>query len=231
VGFGELRFTLTRAQDDEALRKRIASFVQKADLQINDFTIHKLSIREKMVLDGIPDSIQKDILAKIEGSEDPTILHGKTVHKGVDADGQEIDVTFDMDDESDGTKKFFALAGPILYVLENGCTLIADELGMRLHPLLTRALIGLFHTKETNPLGAQLLFTSHDSSLLEEPAIFRRDQVWMTEKDETGATSLSSLWDYRVRKGENMMRAYLAGRYGAVPFVEDLKAEATGRDD
>lgn len=221
---GGMQYTLSKSMRDEELRKQIAQFVRTADFQIDDFSVQAIPLREKLVRSGAPKVVQDLILSEEKG-EDPQRLAGLTLHKGITRNGDPEDIYFELEEESAGTQEFFALAGPTLDVLSNGLTLIVDELGMRLHPLLMRALIALFHNRETNVNGAQLLFTTHDTTLLDEPGPFRRDQIWITEKNETGSSSIVSLWDYKSRKGENFMRGYLAGRYGGVPFVEGLSVK------
>jgi AAA15 family ATPase/GTPase len=133
-----------------------------------------------------------------------------------------MDVLLDMDDESGGTQKLFALAGPWLDVLANGWVLLIDELDTSLHPLLMRHLIGLFHNPDINKSGAQLVFSTHDTTIL-DAQVFRRDQVWFVEKDRNLASHLYPLSDFSPRKGENYARGYLQGRYGALPFVGELR--------
>jgi AAA15 family ATPase/GTPase len=101
-----------------------------------------------------------------------------------------------------------------------------DELDASLHPILAQEVVRQFNDPATNPHNAQLIFTTHDANLLGtilgEPAL-RRDQVWLTEKDNDGATVLYPLTDYRPRKAENLERGYLQGRYGAIPFLCDFR--------
>lgn len=127
---------------------------------------------------------------------------------------------FELHEESLGTQRLYALAAPVLDVLKNGWVLVVDELDSSLHTLLVRHLVGIFHNRTLNPKGAQLVFTTHDTSLLEN-ALFRRDQVWFTEKDRNQATRLYPLSDFSPRKKEALERGYLAGRYGALPFFTD----------
>ena len=128
-------------------------------------------------------------------------------------------VKMDLCMESDGTQRLFALAAPFLETLENGGILIADELEQRLHPTLTRDLIGLFHNPKTNPNNAQLIFTTHDVSLLQQD-IFRRDQIWFCERGRDQASTLFPLSYFKPRKGfENFEGYYMGGRYGALPFI------------
>ena len=98
---------------------------------------------------------------------------------------------------------------------------MVDELDARLHPLITRAIIGLFNSKETNPQNAQLIFATHDINLLSKD-VFRRDQIWFMEKDQFGATHLYSLVEYKVRNDASFASDYIHGKYGAIPFIGDL---------
>ncbi|MEO1083069.1 MAG: ATP-binding protein [Acidobacteriota bacterium] len=131
----------------------------------------------------------------------------------------------DLEHESSGTRNLLRLAPIILDALEGGTVVLLDELESSLHPALATQIVQLFNDPATNPRNAQLIFTTHGTHLLGtlsgDPAL-RRDQVWLTEKDSSGATKLYPLTDYRPRKAENLQRGYLQGRYGAVPFLGDL---------
>ena len=122
--------------------------------------------------------------------------------------------------ESEGTQHIFYLGNVALPIIEQGGLLVVDELDASLHPLLVRALVEIFHNAEINRNNAQLIFNTHDTTLL-DATLFRRDQVWFTEKDADGAAHLYSLLEYSPRKGESMARGYLQGRYGAVPLISD----------
>ncbi|MET7567610.1 ATP-binding protein [Streptomyces sp. NPDC005492] len=132
-------------------------------------------------------------------------------------------------DESAGTKTWLNLVSWALLALPSGRQIWIDEVDVSLHPLLAAKLVKLFQNPELNPLGAQLVFTTHSASLLgtmlgEE--VLRRDQIWFVEKSpETGASELFPLSDFKPRKGENFERRYLAGSYGAVPVLPDTALE------
>jgi AAA15 family ATPase/GTPase len=126
--------------------------------------------------------------------------------------------TFVFEDESGGSQKLFALAGPLFEILENGRVLIMDELNQGLHPLLVRQLVALFQNPESNAHGAQLIFTTHETSFL-DPDFFRRDQIWFTEKNAEQVSTLFPLTEFAPRKNEDFEAGYLAGRYGAVPIL------------
>ena len=127
---------------------------------------------------------------------------------------------FDLMDESNGTRNLLFLTGPVLDILKKGLTLVIDELDTSLHTLLVRELVRLFHNPDVNTGGAQLIFTTHDTSLLDAPDLFRRDQVWFIEKDKDQASTLVALAEFSPRKNEAMERGYLMGRYGGVPFLD-----------
>jgi AAA15 family ATPase/GTPase len=112
--------------------------------------------------------------------------------------------------------------------LKNGKVLIVDELDARLHPLISLAIVELFNSNETNPNNAQLIFMTHDTNLLSNK-LFRRDQIWFTEKNRYGATDLYSLVEYKVRNDNSKVRNdksfesdYIKGRYGAIPYIGNL---------
>jgi hypothetical protein len=134
--------------------------------------------------------------------------------------GQEV--PFELAEESEGTRTWFRLIGPALSALRDGQILLFDEIDASLHPKLSARLLELFQDAETNPLGAQLIFTTHDTSLLNH---LNRDEVWLTEKGDNGATTLTALAEYggdKVRRSLNLEKAYLQGRFGAVPELDQF---------
>jgi len=170
-------------------KQQILHFLQTADLGILDY------------------NMEKKIQFKIT-----------TTHHGKNLNGEKNLISFDFDEESDGTKKLYSLSGSWLIGIEEGKTFISDELDTSLHPFLTELLIKHIHQNDSN---AQLVFTTHDASLLDQD-LFRRDQIWFTEKKyEEGCSDLYSLWNFKARKNENIHNGYLAGKYGAVPLIGD----------
>ena len=150
----------------------------------------------------------------------------KTVHNKYDKQGEIVDfVLFDkLKNESEGTNKIIDLSGPIFDTLKFGKALIIDELDAKLHPLITMRIVELFNSPISNTKNAQLIFATHDTNLLGEE-LFRRDQIWFTEKDEREQTELYSLYDFnlpdgsKVRNDSNLEKNYIRGRYGAIPFI------------
>ena len=135
-----------------------------------------------------------------------------------DGQDQAAAFRFEQNQESQGTQKLFAIAGPILDTLKLGKTLFIDELDTRLHPLLTQYLIRLFNSRKSNAKNAQLIFATHDTNLLSS-RFFRRDQIWFTEKDNLSTTDLYSLSDFKVRKDATFNKDYIMGKYGAIPYI------------
>ncbi|GAA5086084.1 hypothetical protein GCM10023259_098860 [Thermocatellispora tengchongensis] len=164
---------------------------------------------------GIEDVIIDNEEVSYPDSEVRTVRRIRLLHKT-----PEESVPFDLNVESEGTKTWFALIGPVLTALRQGSLILFDELDASLHPTLSAELLRIFHNPATNPHGAQLIFTSHDTSLLNH---LNRDEVWLTEKQADGSTRLGALADFageRVRKSQNLENAYLHGRFGALPQVD-----------
>ena len=174
-------------------------------LRVADFGIQSLQMR-----DAEPAPSQRnDIFTNIEA-----------IHTVQDTEGNTSSYALNMAEESDGTNSYFKLIGIVKEVLDEGTPLVVDELDAHLHPLLTKHLVSLFNSVEFNPNGAQLIFTSHNTNLLDLD-VLRRDQIWFTEKDEqTAATDLFSLYDFSIRKDAKVEKGYLIGRYGAIPFIK-----------
>lgn len=143
-----------------------------------------------------------------------------TGHTIVDDEGNEKKFSLTLQDESLGTQLLF-FYGPFLKnAFEKGKTLIIDEIDKSMHPNLVRFIMNLFRNPDVNRNGAQLIVTTHETGIL-SLRIFRRDQIYFTEKNpQTGVTDLYSLDEFSVRKTENIEKGYLMGRYGAIPFIQ-----------
>jgi len=176
--------------------------------------------------DGMPPEVRA-ALTTVLTHPDNLRIDVSTRHTVYDADGQAVDQTeFDLDEqESEGTRKLFALAGPLSSALGSGQVVVIDEFDARFHPLLTRQIIDLFNHPSTNPKHAQLVIVTHDSGLMDNRRM-RRDQIWFVEKDSKGASTLYSLAEFKgIRNDKDYERGYLEGRFGAIPYVFNL-AEA-----
>lgn len=157
-----------------------------------------------------------DVAIKKSNANAPIIT---TTHRILDEDGNAEYFNLLMEQESVGTQHFFARIGGWLDSLDNGDLLVVDEIEDCLHPLLTRRLIEMFQDKTVNTKGAQLIFTTHDVMLLDLSFLYR-DQIWFAEKnDQTCTTELFSLASFSPKKGENVRKGYLQGRFGAIPLL------------
>jgi len=211
---GLIWFTANRIKEGKH-RNELLRFVQKADFQIGGIR----SRTEPLTEDQLPPFLSPEDKAGIL-ARDPVMGEIFTRHEVFSDDGEVVGETdFNLEeDESEGTSKFVALAGPILHTLEEGSILLIDEFEARLHPNLTKAILQWFHGPENNK-GAQMIIATHDTGLM-HPDLLRRDQIWFCEKDDRGGTSLYCLDEFdkqEVRTTTKFNRQYLQGVFGAVP--------------
>ena len=189
-------------------RKDICKFLSAADISIQDVDVETRKVPGQ--------AVHFDLTAgKTEVRSEEMEEHKLRFHH-VTKQGKAV---FDLMDESSGTRNLLFIAGPVMDILGKGVTLVIDELDTSLHTLLVRELVRLFHSPEINSKGAQLIFTTHDASLLDAPDLFRRDQIWFVEKDGDQSSGLVGLSEFSPRKNEALERGYLMGRYGGVPFL------------
>lgn len=195
-------------------KERLLPFIREADPGIADFEFTSEPITPQlMVAQGVfPMLYQEDLAVP------PKIAKVTFSHR---IKGTSNSAELDMSDESAGTQLLFRTAGAWLNVLLNGEILLVDEIDTSLHPVLVRFLIDRFHSELTNQQKAQIIFTTHNTSILTQE-MFRRDQIWFVEKDEYNASRLYPLSDFSPRKDEVIERWYMKGRYGALPIIEDL---------
>lgn len=200
-----------RMLNKESTKNLILNALLVADVGIDDVSVKVEKITPDKLSKDIPLEFKKLIFRDKKEIEETKI---NTIHKGV---------IFDFEEESSGTQRLFSLIGPAIDALKNGRILVVDELDVKLHHLLCVFLINLFHDIKQNKKNAQLIFTTHNMNLLDLD-LFRRDQIWFTEKNyKTGSTDLYSLVEYSPRKDKNIERGYLAGKYGALPFIKNMQ--------
>jgi len=202
-------YSAARAREDEQAQERIRRLMAVADFGISDFEIREETFTEKDLPEDMPAELRNQLINK---------KHLDVYMRHPVGTGSEV--ALPLEEESNGTQRLFALSGPLAEVLENGWTLFVDELDASLHPLLVRYLVELFHNPQLNPKGAQLIFNTHDTTLM-DCCLFRRDQIWFVEKDRQGCSHLYPLLDYSPRKDEALAKGYLLGRYGAIPFLSE----------
>lgn len=219
-----------KGKSSEKRKKQVLDILHRFDIQIEDITIKErdfvplvppsgsdMSDQMKVVIESLNTLMEKE-----GGGKTPpqVITHRKTYENGKESGLEEFDLQWY---ESDGTKKLFALAGSLAQSLETGQTIVVDELESKLHPLVTKEIVKLFNSKISNKKNAQLIFTTHDTNLLQGNH-FRRDQIWFTEKDKFGSSHLYSLLEYKPRKDASFQKDYINGRYGAIPYIGDFNS-------
>lgn len=208
-------FTASLIEDKKPQVKAIIELLKTADFGIIDASVQHREMAPEEIRDNVPPLLFREI-EKDGKLTQMKIMEIKLRHKG-NNNGESM---IDFSEESAGTRRFFSLLGPWLDTLEQGYTVLLDELETSLHPLLVREILRLLFSNKVNSKGAQIIFTTHNPFILDIDLI-RRDQIWFTEKDEEGGTHLYPLTDYKPRNNESLTRGYLAGRYGAVPFIPD----------
>ena len=215
-----LTIKMFEAQD---IKEKILSFIREFD-----FGIYNLSMKNSPLTVRTAKSLQLKLLPEgaleyLSGEKLGTTVIN-TTHKKYDGKGRYAgDEVFNLEkNESEGTQKAFSFSGPLLDTLAKGKVLIVDELDARFHPIITQAIVQMFHDKNSNPKNAQLVFATHDLNLLDN-RFFRRDQIWFTEKNKLGATDLYSLVEFTVRNDASFEKDYIDGKFGAVPFIGGIE--------
>ncbi len=204
---------------DENVNVLVKKYIKLADVGIDDINIKVRNADEILnsdVLKLLSDDGKAEIL---KGLQDENFLDIKMIHTIKDKNGNVVNHEFGLGQESDGTQKFFGILGPWIDALLNGYTIVIDELDMRLHTLLVKKLLEMFLDPDVNKKNAQLIFTTHDTNLLDSN-LLRRDQICFAEKKEDKSTDLYSLYDFGgVRKNISIEKGYLQGKYGAIPVL------------
>jgi uncharacterized protein len=242
------QFILTSGLNDEPIQymfredihDQVIQLLGNMDLGINGVDLQRLDIDkyEKRIIDAIKEESDPamikviNIVAKnrIENEKDNWNKNTKaerivTLHHKFNSAGEVVSLEpFSLlGNESDGTQKIFALASLLVHSLNYGTVLVIDEFDARLHPLMSQSIIKLFNSSKINPKNAQLILITHDTNLLSNK-IFRRDQIWFTEKDRYGATALYSLAEYKVRNDASYGSDYIKGKYGAIPYIQGTES-------
>jgi hypothetical protein len=188
-------------------KAKVLPFLREADFDIADVHLRR---------DPMNGPVQGPIMAIEQNAEGMWAVRASFTHPSLD--GSEP-VALDFADESRGTQMMFLASGAWLKVLDQGEVILFDELETSLHPLIIRYLVEQFHSPISNPRHAQLIFSTHNTSLLDMD-LLRRDQIWFVERAQKAASRLYPLTEFRPRQGEALERNYLRGRYGALPLVE-----------
>jgi AAA15 family ATPase/GTPase len=228
-------FTLSQIDGKgDQLKNKIMKVLRHADLGIVDaLAIEKEPDKDVLkILQSLSNEVSKSL--KLDGEKRPRFTEPQFFHQGPG----NTSLPLEWKRESAGTHRFFALIGPWLAILENGYTVCIDEIETSMHPIMVRELLKLILSETENTGGAQIIFTTHNPLFL-DGSLLRRDQVWFTDKDDEGKSHLYPLTEYQPRQDESLIRGYMAGRYGAVPFVprgllgtfSNLEAAETDKED
>lgn len=222
---GYAGFTLKLFSEQLEGHKEVSDFFHHTQLGFQELLVKEKAFSADTFPGNVslPDSLRSHLMEELKGKK---VLEAKTTHPIYDESGEVSSMgTFDKDEmESEGTKKIIEMSGPIFDTLREGKLLIIDELDAKLHPFLTRSILQLFMNPETNRSGAQLIFATHDTNLL-NLTYLRRDQIWFTEKDKTESSDLYSLVEFKdeggakIRNDRSLQKDYINGRYGAIPFL------------
>ena len=205
MGNCEIEAYLTRGVssgiENREYQKEVVNFLNAIDISIEDIYVEKMSIESEKARYNI-----------------------YSCHK---VKGEKELVKLPFTEESSGTQKMFAMYNLFKHSIEKGLPIFIDELDAKLHPLLMKYILSMFHSEETNSKGAQLIYTAHDDFTLSKD-VFRRDQIWFVEKDIDSVATLYSLAEYKigdkkVRNDASYSKDYLAGKYGAIPILNKFE--------
>ncbi len=189
-----------RLISDSDFRNQVEYYLKQIDVGIE-----RIDVREVTILDEVTGKERKENIVR-------------TVHNVYDDDGKvAAEEFFELQKESSGTLRFFAYIQSIIEMMESGGVFIVDEMSAKLHPLLTKLIVDIFQSKQNTK--AQLIFTTHDISLLNNNQ-FRRDEVVFVDKNSRGESSLYALSDLKIREDASFNKDYLQGKYGAIPIFD-----------
>lgn len=205
-------------QLDGDIDDRVISFLERMDTGVFTYRRRKMEIPKELL------EIQEAMALALRGKGGTSNVQLSTSevevqlgHRGEDGGA----VFFDLNRESSGTRRLLSLMGEIYNALDKGSLVLVDEIDSSIHTKASQEILSLFNDGEINKTGAQLVATTHDTNLLNAPGL-RRDQIWFTEKNTIGESYLYSLSDLSTKKGDNMEKGYLQGRFGAIPYSGTL---------
>jgi predicted ATP-dependent endonuclease of OLD family len=203
---------------DTKLNRKMNELLKFADTGLNGVKITELSPDELRLPDNMSESVKWQIF--LDYKYNISILHNDFKENQL----VQVDRPLPYEEESNGTKTIYALGGKLMQILNEGGVIFVDELETSLHPFLSKLLVSMFQNQRINKKNAQLIFTTHDTNLLDR-TIFRKDQIWFTEKNKFGATELYSLQDFNdVREDTPFDKWYLAGKFGGIPNIQSIES-------
>lgn len=228
---------LLEYSNDKNMLAAISGYAKAADLGIEKM---EFEFKDEVVKDfesekNIPEEIRFALTAFMQNLKENSNIseiglqksevRATSYHNGINKNGVRTSFTLDLSDESDGTRKLMSIAPAIESVLNNGGIVLVDELEKELHPMLVNYIVAKFQSKTSNPNGAQLIFTTHNTELL-NMELMRKDQLYFADKNrKDGASELYSIGDFSTKTADNIRKGYLAGKYGATPDIEIEEVE------
>ncbi len=213
-------------------KKKIISFLQLAGIDILDIEVD-IEKRKKLFSDidnvAIGENIKalETVMEKLLSDYEIEKLKKDIKINFIHSNG----ISLKLQEQSDGTKKLFSFASHWIESLDKGKVLFIDELNDNFHPSLVKLLVDMFNDKDYNQNGAQLIFTTHETSILNQE-VLRRDQIWFCDRNENLSTKIYPLSDFKPRKDyENIEDSYLSGRYGALPYFQKVSYKMNSLDN
>jgi len=231
--YSDIPKQLLEHSNDKNMLRAISDYAKAADIGIEDmqFEIKNEDISDEAALpNDLPIGIRTalinfmHVLSETSNNSEVKLKMGEVIatayHRGQKENGTNELFPLELSDESDGTRKLMSLAPAMESVLSKGGVLLVDELDRELHPMLVAYIVSKFQSKGSNPMGAQLIFTTHDTDLMNEE-ILRKDQLYFVDKDSSnGVSELYSISEFATKTSENIRKGYLVGKYGATPNLE-----------
>lgn len=223
--------------NDKNMLAAISDYAKAADLGIEkmEFEFKDEEIDDLETVTDMPENMKSALSAFMqtlkENSSSSEIslqkseVKATSYHKGVNKDGEKVSFALELSDESDGTRKLMSIAPAIESVLIKGGLVLVDGLEKELHPMLVNYIVAKFQSKNANPNAAQIVFTTHNTELL-NMELLRKDQLYFADKSrKDGASELYSISDFSTKTADNIRKGYLAGKYGATPDIEIEEVE------
>ena len=206
----------------------ISDYAKAADLGIESmqFEIDSKEVKDDLSFpENMPEGVKAALTQFMHILSETSSNSETSKHQGINAKGEKVLYPLELSDESDGTRKLMSIAPAIESVLNKGGVLIIDEIEKELHPMLVDFVVAKFQSKQSNPNGAQLIFTTHNTELM-NMEILRKDQLYFADKSsEDGTSELYSISEYGTRTTDNIRKGYLLGKYGATPDIEIEEVE------
>lgn len=235
--YADIPEQLLEYSNDKNMLAAISGYAKAADLGIEKM---EFEFKDEVVKDfesekNIPEEIRFALTAFMQNLKENSNIseiglqksevRATSYHNGINKNGIKTSFTLDLSDESDGTRKLMSIAPAIESVLNNGGIVLVDELEKELHPMLVNYIVAKFQSKTSNPNGAQLIFSTHNTELL-NMELMRKDQLYFADKNrKDGASELYSIGDFSTKTADNIRKGYLAGKYGATPDIEIEEVE------